>query len=143
MKIGFYLKMAAEGIRKNKKFYVPFLLTSSCMTAIYYIVTFLSVNPALKEMPGGDSMQMILTMGKGVMAVFSGIFLFYTHSFLMRRRKKELGLYCILGMGKASIGRILVWETVLAVLITMVSGIGVGIALSKLAELALLNMIQG
>ena len=86
---------------------------------------------------------MILQLGKGVMAVFSAIFLFYSHSFLIRRRKREFGLYNILGMGKRSIGRILLWEALLSAALSLLGGLALGILLSKLCELMLVNLLRG
>lgn len=143
MRNGFYLKLAAGGIRKNYRLYVPFLLTCSGMTIVYYLVSFLSDVPVIAEIRGGDMIQEMLGFGSGVIAVFSVFFLLYSYSFLIRRRKKEFGLYNVLGMGKGAIGRILLWETVLLALISIVSGLAAGILLSKLAELALVNIMRG
>ena len=102
-----YWKLAWHGIYKNQKIYLPFLLTSIGITMMYYIVSYLTYSKAIYEMHGGQEMQMILSWGTGVVAIFAAIFLFYMNSFLMRRRKTEFGLYNILGMGKWNIARIL------------------------------------
>ena len=94
-----YWKLAWHGIYKNQKIYLPFLLTSIGITMMYYIVSYLTYSKAIYEMHGGQEMQMILSWGTGVVAIFAAIFLFYMNSFLMRRRKTEFGLYNILGMG--------------------------------------------
>ena len=94
-------------------------------------------------MEKGENVQSILSLGVWVIAVFAAIFLFYTNSFLIRRRKKEFGLYNILGMGKRNIGHILFWESVIEAVVSLIIGLGVGIALSKIAELGLINMIDG
>ena len=85
-------------------------------------------------------MRSTLNLGSIVVGIFSCIFLFYTNSFLIRRRKKEFGLYHILGMGKLNIARILFWETLLTAVISLVLGIGFGILFSKLAELAMARL---
>ena len=82
-------------------------------------------------------------MGCGVIGVFSLIFLFYTNSFLIRRRKKEFGLYNILGMGKGNLARILIWESVIVAVISLAGGLICGILFSKLAELCMANMLGG
>ena len=92
-----YWKLAWHGIYKNQKIYLPFLLTSIGITMMYYIVSYLTYSKAIYEMHGGQEMQMILSWGTGVVAIFAAIFLFYMNSFLMRRRKTEFGLYNILG----------------------------------------------
>ena len=82
-----YWKLAWHGIYKNQKIYLPFLLTSIGITMMYYIVSYLTYSKAIYEMHGGQEMQMILSWGTGVVAIFAAIFLFYMNSFLMRRRK--------------------------------------------------------
>lgn len=138
-----YPKLAASGIKKNRRTYLPYILTCSGMIMMYYIVSFLTLSSFVGEMKGGDFMQLILYFGCGVMVVFSAIFLFYTNSFLIRRRKTEFGLYNILGMDKRNISRILFWETLIIYTVSMAAGIGCGILFSKLAELALTKMLGG
>lgn len=140
---GLYSKLAATGIRKNGKSYIPYILTSSLMVMVFYIVTYLSDNDMLRNMVGGEMMGIVLMMGSIVMAIFSAIFLFYTNSFLVKRRKKEFGLYNILGLGKGQIARILVQETFLVYLLSEVIGLGMGILFSKLAEMLAVKMLRG
>ncbi len=141
MSIGFYLKLAWNGIRKNKKFYTPYLLTCIGMVMMYYIVSFLSVNRQVMSMNGGETIQYMLMLGCGVIGVFSVMFLFYTNSFLMRRRKKEFGLYNILGMGKRNLAKILLRETLIIAAISLSIGLFCGILLSKVAELWMLKIL--
>lgn len=103
MKKGFYIRLAGEGISKNRKLYFPYILTCICMIMMYYIVSFLSISKELASIRGGEMLQGLLSMGVFVVAVFALIFLYYTNSFLIRKRKKELGLYNILGMGKRNL----------------------------------------
>ena len=143
MKRGFYAKLAFTGIRKNKRLYVPYILTCIGMVMMFYIVAFLSYSPVLTGIPGGDTLQMILSLGTGVVGVFALIFLFYTNSFLIRRRKKEFGLYNILGMGKGNLARVLLWESLMIAAVALGGGLLAGIALSKIAELGMVNLLQG
>ncbi len=137
-----YPKLAWHGIIKNKKTYVPFLLTSIGLVMMFYIVSYLTYNKSVKQMRGGDDMQMILSWGVPVVAFFVVIFLFYMNSFLMRRRKTEFGLYNILGMGKGNIARILLWQNLMLFVVSTVGGLGMGILLSKLAELCAAKMLS-
>ena len=143
VKWNFYPKLAWSGIQKNKRLYFPYLLTCIGMIMMYYILAFLADSDVLQYLKGGDSIQLVLSLGTGVIAIFSLIFLFYTNSFLIRRRKKEFGLYNILGMGKRNLARILIWETVMTFGISFLIGTFAGVAFSKLAELALVNIMQG
>ena len=143
MKIGFYPKLAADSIRKNKKMFTPFILTCVGMVMMFYIIMYLAVNDVFDGMVGGETMRQIIALGSWVIAIFACIFLFYTNSFLIRRRKKEFGLYNILGMGKGSIGRILFWETLMVAVLSISIGLFAGISFSKLAELGLVNIMHG
>ena len=142
MKMNLYPKLAWHGISKNKKTYVPFLLTSIGLVMMFYIVSYLTYNKSVKQMRGGSDMQMILSWGVPVVAFFVVIFLFYMNSFLMRRRKTEFGLYNILGMGKSNIARILLWQNFMLLVVSAAGGLGMGILLSKLAELCAAKMLS-
>ena len=143
MRAGFYGKLAVDGIRKNKRLYTPFLLRCAGMAAMLYIVSFLAYTSYLDVIPGGNTMRAMLVLGIGVIAVFSVLFLFYTHSFLIRRRKKEFGLYNVLGMGKRNIAKILFFETLITAAVSVTGGLAAGIAFSKLAELGMVYVLQG
>ena len=143
MKKSLYPSLALNGMRKNKKLYIPFIITSVTMVVMQYIISFLATTPTLDYMRGSETMRTMLGLGGNVMAVFALIFLFYTHSFLVRRRKKEFGLYNILGMGKGNIAVIMLLETFFTASVSLVSGLFIGIVLSKLAELGLINIMKG
>ena len=143
MRANLYPKLAWDGIRKNKRFYLPYILTCIGMVMMFYIIHYLAAMPTLKEMPGGDSMTMVLGFGFWVIALFAVIFLFYTNSFLMRRRQKEFGLYNMLGMGKNHLSILLLWENGILFSVSMVGGLLSGILLSKLAELFMIMLMGG
>lgn len=140
MKIGFYPRLAWSGIRKNRELYIPYLLTCTGMIMMYYIVSYLYTGSLLATVRGGWVVAMFMGLGRFVIGAFSVIFLFYTHSFLIRRRKREFGLYSILGMNKLNLSQIMIWESVMVACISLVSGLALGILFSKLAEL-LMNYI--
>lgn len=135
-----YRHLAWDGIRKNSRLYVPYLLTGVGAVSFFYILVALSRLPE-GTLPGSGSVQVILNLGSFVLWVFSLLLLFYTHSFLIRRRNREFALYNVLGMGKRDIARILCWETLLSGGISLAGGLALGILLSKLAELGLLRMV--
>lgn len=141
MKRGLYFRLAATGMSKNKKFYFPYIFTCFCMVMMYYIIQFLRISDDFRTMRGGEFMQMILEMGTPVIAVFSWILLYYTNSFLIRRRQKEFGLYHILGMGKRELVKILIWENLMTAVISIAGGLLGGILFSKLAELAAVRIV--
>lgn len=142
MKKGFYPRLAWMGITKNKQLCFPYILTCVGMVMMYYIMKSLSVCELLYDIRGGGNLVVILTLGRGVIAVFALIFLFYTNSFLIRRRNREFGLYNILGMDKTNIAKIISIESLITAFIGLFGGLFFGIALSKFAELGLLRMIR-
>ncbi|HJA18297.1 MAG TPA: ABC transporter permease [Candidatus Mediterraneibacter ornithocaccae] len=143
MKGGFYIRLAKDGILKNKKLYFPYILTCICMIMMFYIIYYLGLSADFAKVRGGDMLQSFLSLGVFVIAIFALIFLYYTNSFLIRRRQKEFGLYNILGMGKRSLVKILVWENILTAVISIAAGLMAGILFSKLAELAALHILGG
>ena len=138
-----YFRLAAGGIRRNSRLYVPYIMTCSLMVMMYYITDALSGDEMLRAMAGGYIMHELIVIGKVVMALFAAIFLFYTNSFLIKSRMREFGLYNILGMGKNGIARVMTWETLMVYVISMVFGLGAGILFSKLAELLAVKIVQG
>lgn len=137
-----YARLAWTGMRKNRRLYLPYLLSCAGMVLMFYILMGLSGSPVLEHMSGGTSSAIILRLGTVVIAVFALIFLFYTHSFLIRRREMEFGLYNVLGMGKGNIARILLWETVITYGLTTGTGLLLGMVLYKLAELGMVRLLQ-
>ena len=137
-----YPRLARMNIRNNRKIYLPYILTCVGMVMMFYIVSFLATDTEVRQIAGGDLLQTLLGFGMGVVYVFSVIFLFYTNSFLMKRRKKEFGLYNVLGMGKRHIARVMLWETGFVALLSLLSGLGAGILFSKLAQLIMLKLVS-
>jgi putative ABC transport system permease protein len=138
----FYPKLAATNIKKNYQTYIPYIITGIGTIMMYYILHGLSVNQGLDNLPGSASLKSILKLGTYVIAIFSFIFLFYTNSFLIKRRKKEFGLYNILGMEKKHISKIIMFETLYVGIISIAVGMLGGILLSKLMYLFLLKLLQ-
>ena len=141
-KLGFYPGLAAQTIRRNARLYLPYFFSCVGAAAMYYILLFLQRNEGLQHMRGTVYVQEWLFIGSFVVALFSMAVLFYTNSFLMKRRQKELGLYNVLGMGKRHVARIMLWETVYTALICVVGGVAVGALLSKLTLLLLCSMAR-
>ena len=137
-----YPRLAAINIKKNYKTYVPYILSCIGTIIMYYIMFALSKNSGLNHMSGGYQLKEILSLGSWVIAVFAVIFLFYTNSFLIKRRKKEFGLFNILGMEKKHISRIMFFETLYIAVISLVFGLLGGFILNRLMSLLLLKLIR-
>ena len=136
-----YNVLALEGIKKNKQLYLPYIISSVCIIAITYIVSYFCYSKTIISSVGGEVISSIMLLGYMVMALFSLIFIFYTHSFLFKRRKKEFGLYNVLGLAKKDICKIVFLDNIYVDIITIVLGLGVGILFSKFAELAYFKIV--
>ena len=144
MKTFFYPRLAWDGLRKNRRLSVPYLLTCISMVSMFYILGFLVSPDVLAMIPRGrTSVAAILSFGRYVILLFSLIFLYYTYSFLLRRRAREFGLYNVLGMGRWNLVRIISWESLITFAVALTGGLFLGILLSKLAELGLVNLLGG
>ena len=137
----FYSKFALNNLVKNKRFILPYILSTIFTIASFYILTSLSLGKNLDKLPQGISAtKQVLGFGVIVIAIFSAIFLFYTYSFLIKRRVREFGLYSVLGMTKKQIARILILETIFIGVLTLVFGLAFGLLFDKLMLLVLLKL---
>ncbi len=141
MNKGMYTKLAITNIKNNRQFYFPYLLTGIITVAMFYIMCALESNPGIQSMPGAKDLGLILRLGIGVIGIFAVIFLFYTNSFIIKRRKKELGIYNILGMEKRHIAKILSKEAFFTAIIAIGGGLVTGVLFHKLACMLLYRMI--
>lgn len=138
-----YRKLAAINIKSNRQFYLPYLLTGILSVAMFYLMMAMQDNPGLASLGGGaEDIKMILSFGVVVVAVFVSVFLFYTNSFLMKRRKKELGVYNILGMEKKHIAKVLFLEQLFTAAVTLAGGLAFGIVFNKLLEMILYRLTR-
>lgn len=132
-----YFRLAAINIKKNARMYLPYIISSTMTIMMFYILVFLSGNTGLAEVRGGKNLGILLILGCIVLGIFASVLLFYTNSFLTKRRKKEIGLYNILGFEKKHISRMMAAETLMIALLCIVAGLLTGILFSKLMLLLL------
>ena len=85
-----YTKLAISNLKNNRKTYIPYVLTAILTVMMYYMMANLAANSPMNQ----EALQIILSLSVHVIETFALIFLFYTNSFLARRRKKEFGLGC-------------------------------------------------
>ena len=102
-----YSRLAFTNIKNNKTLYMPYIISGMVMIAMFYVMMFLNNSKGLGKVPGAEILVDIMGLGCGIIAIFSYIFLFYTNSFIIKRRKKEVGIYNILGMEKRHIAKVL------------------------------------
>ena len=135
-----YGKLAVTNLKNNGKSYVPYILASAFSVMMYYIMDNLYRNRSLVEK--GSPLAIMLSYADVVLLIFSVIFLFYINSFLIKRRKKELGIYNILGMGKGHLAKMLFIESVITTAASVIGGILAGILFGKLVYLVLLKILH-
>ena len=135
---GIFAKLALTNLKNNRKTYFPYVLTSMLTVMMYYIMDALYESPDIL----GGRVQEILQFATPVITVFAIIFLFYTNSFLIKRRKKEIGVYHVLGMGKRHIAKMFLMETLITTAVSIVGGLLAGIIFSKLSYLGLLKILH-
>ena len=133
-----YGKLAITNLKNNRKTYVPYILMAVLSVMMYYIVGGMAQgNNGLSK-----NVKMIMGYMNGLLMIFSVIFLFYTNSFLIKRRKREIGIYNILGMGKGHIAKMLAIEAVITAFISIFGGILLGIVFGKLMYLVLGKLLH-
>ena len=139
MKELFYPRLALSGMRRDWRVYAPYLAACAFITAVIYDLAFLAGSPALYAVGSGvygmgtAAIRLVMSLGKWVLAVFALLFLFYTNAFLIRRRKKELGLMSVLGMDRGALASVLFWETALSALVSLAAGLALGALLTQLS----------
>ena len=135
----FYPRLALSGMRRDRRIYAPYLAACVFMTAVVYDLAFLADSPVLYAVGSGvngmgtSAIRLVMTLGKWVMAVFALLFFFYTNAFLIRRRKKELGLMSVLGMDRGALTSLLFWETAFSALVSLTAGLALGVLLTQLS----------
>lgn len=134
-------KLSISNIKSGKQFYIPYLLMGIISVIMFYSMVAFKFNEGMDNMPGGTNLTLILNFGIYVIGIFVAIFLFYTNSFIVRRRKKELGMYNILGMEKKHIARLLLVETFIVAAICIGGGLILGIIFNKFLTMILFKLI--
>lgn len=142
MKLGFYSRIAADNVRKNYRFFVPRILAEAGLLGSFYIVLTLSLDERLSEMRGGDYIPVLMFLGMLVIAVQSTVLMLYINSFLMKQRKREFGLYNVLGMEKRHVGRVMFYETLICCVVSTVLGLAFGMLFYKLCSLIICNLLR-
>lgn len=142
MRKGLYLRLAATNLWKSRQTYIPYLGAAALLAFTLYTFSTIAQNPGLAHMPGAAAFTVLLMLGQVVLAIFAAIFLFYANSFLIKRRKKELGLYGILGLEKRQVARVMFYESFFSYLISLGLGLGLGALLGRLMFLVVQSLMR-
>ena len=138
-----YPRLAATNLKKNRRFYLPYLLACIVIVALFCIILTLASDPYLGQMQHGGSVSQVLGFGVLIMALFSTIILFYTNSTFTKQRKREFAIYNILGMEKRHISYVLFWESLYTAAMALFFGLVAAGVFSKLLQLVLVRLIGG
>lgn len=138
----FYIKMAVQNLVSNRRFYLPYSLCCIGTAAMYYIMSDISTNKTLTFERGAAYVQMVMGLGIFVLSVFSVFIICYANSFIIKRRRRELGLYNILGMEKRHIAILMMFETLLLGVGCIAAGLAGGMLFSKLTLLVLAQLLR-
>ena len=137
-----YAKLAKTNLSKNRQNILPYLLSCIGTVIMFYIMSTLAVSDGLKKMMGEAAIQEVMQFGVYIIGLFAVIFLIYSNSFLTKRRKKEFGLFQILGMEKKHLAKILFFESLYLWILSVGAGILLGILCYKLLFLVLLKLTR-
>ncbi len=137
-----YPRLAVNGIRNNARIYYPYIGTCIGIVAIFYLVSSMSTDDIIRSMKGGRTLCELMFFARYIIGLFSIMFLFFTNGFISKRRTSEFGLYNVLGMNKRNIGIVILLENLIVYLISMVSGIIIGIGLTKFAEAGVSKILK-
>ena len=131
-----YFKIALNNVRKSFKDYSIYFLTLTLGVCIFYAFNSIGDQKAFLELGKRQAeyinilQRLISGISVFISCVLGGLIL-YANNFLVKKRKKELGIYMTLGMGKNKISKILTYETALVGIISLVVGLGVGVIVSQ------------
>lgn len=135
-----YCRLAVTNLKNNRRFYLPYILMGMFSAMMFYSMRAIQGNAGIAAMRGAGVLGIVLTMGVVIVGVCVFIFLFYTNSFVMKRRRKELGVYNILGMEKKHIAKVMAWEAVILYAVSVGGGLIGGIVFNKLLTMFLYKL---
>jgi len=145
--ITMYFKLAAGNIKKSYKDYTIYFLTLILAVCIFYSFNSIDSQKALFDMKSSNAnyiskLAETMSIFSVFVSVILGSLILYANNFLIKKRKKELGIYMTLGMGKRKISRILVTETSIVGAISLIAGLMLGMGASQLLSAFTLKLFD-
>jgi len=138
----FYFRLALSNVRRNKLTYVPYLIATAVMSGVFLLISGLLFSEGMANTPSGGTAKMLFAFGLVVFALFTVLFMLYINNFLIKRRKKEFGLYGILGLDKRHVGRVLIWENLFVIGGGILLGVAIALVFGRLLFLMLMKLIH-
>lgn len=137
-----YVKLAVTNIKNNSLMFLPYLFTCVVVIALFYTINSLVNDHALKTISGGNFTIDVMKFGSILFTVLSLFFLLYANSFIFKKRKKEIGLYNLLGLEKKHIRKLLILESSLLAFFSMLVGIAIGLVFNQVVGIAMSAMMK-
>lgn len=134
--------LACTGITKNKELYLPYLGAGIFAAFLYFTFGSILYHPVMRTLPKAAYAAAMMILGFILLTIIVLPFLFYTYRFVIKRRKKELGLYSILGLEKKHIAVMMIYENIITTLIIIFGGVLLGMVFSKLVFWLLCYMMK-
>lgn len=139
----FYLQLARNNLKRNRHNFIPYWLSCVVVVAFFFNIDNLQkIIKASNQVYGNTVVSGILWFGTLIVAVLAAIFIFYANGFLMRNRKKEIGLYGILGLEKRHVARMLFYESLALTITSIAAGLLLGMVFGKLMFLFMAKLIH-
>lgn len=136
-----YPRLAFENLSGNRRDYLPFLGAASLIVCLFFTVRNVAAAPDFgNSIPGGWQIQALITVGTVLLMFVCAPFLWYINSFLMKRRRRELGLYGVLGLEAWQVGAVLFFEALYSYLISVGAGLSAGVLLLGIFTKLLLGL---
>ena len=141
------LKLSLKNITKSIKDYAIYFLTLVLGVAIFYVFNSLESQQAMLEVSNSTKaiIELLISM-LGIVSVFVsvvlGLLIVYANNFLINRRKKEFGIYMTLGMGKRQISKIILLETIVVGIMSLIIGLIVGVFVSQFTSILVAKMFE-
>lgn len=142
-----YSKIAMKNVKKSFKDYSIYFLTLILAVCIFYSFNSIESQKAFMEMSASgaefiDEVSAMISCVSVFVAVILGSLIIYANNFLIKKRNKELGIYMTLGMGKAKISKILIFETIIVGVLSLISGLIIGFIASQGLSVLVVKLFQ-
>lgn len=140
--IRYAFRLACDNLKRGQNVTLPFFIASTVTVFLHFLIMTMMFNPHVPEIRGGATLAFIFQLGVFVITTFAILFMISIHQMLLKKRKKELGLYTILGMEKKHISLILCWENWIQTLASLGLGLLLGLVGGRLIWMILIRILN-
>ncbi|OAA95094.1 FtsX-like permease family protein [Clostridium coskatii] len=138
-----FISLAVNNVKKNFNNYVMYLISAVFSVMIFYIFSSIAFNEVIMRLSDNKPIvKAIFKASAGIVALFSFVFIWYSNSFFLKRRKKEIAIYSMVGMEKKQIAKMLFYENLIIGALAILCGIVLGTMFSKYFSLMLIYLMK-